>query len=224
MDRRLFLKAAATVSGAGIVGVNDRAEALEHEMIHLLEAPERPPLSKAEGEEPLSEMPAKPTLVDFYKHRFAPASHVLQSATRAMKHGMSEEIVLACLLHDISVTNLVRADHGWWCAQMIEPYVPEKVAWGIRYHQALRFFPDPSVGYEYPEMYVRMFGEDHEPEPYIKAAAEYARNHKWYMEARSITMHVSVRSWVYEGRLYRLRMAFQFRRRGRSQMSFLGLS
>jgi len=189
MDRRLFLKAAAAVSGAGIVGVNDRAEALEHEMIHLLEAPERPPLRKAEGEEPLSVMPAKPTLVDFFKHRFAPASHVLQSATRAQKHGMSEEIILACLLHDISVTNLVRADHGWWCAQMIEPYVPEKVAWGIRYHQALRFFPDPSVGYEYPEMYVRMFGADHEPEPYIKAAHDYARNHKWYMEARSITMH-----------------------------------
>ena len=32
--------------------------------------------------------------------RFAPANHVLQSATRALKTGMSEEIILACLLHD----------------------------------------------------------------------------------------------------------------------------
>ena len=200
MDRRLFLKAAAAVSGAGIVGVNDRAEALEHEMMHLLDESsaasspgggpaERPPLRNAEGEDPLSVMPAKPTLLDFFEHRFGSASHVLQSATRAMEHGMDEEIILACLLHDISVMNLIRADHGWWCAQMIQPYVSERVSWAIRYHQALRFFPDPSVGYEYPEMYVRMFGADHEPEPYIHAAHEYARNHKWYMAARSITMH-----------------------------------
>ena len=189
MDRRFLLKATAAVGGAGILGVNDRAEALDHEMIRLLEAPERPPLRNSEETEPLSVMPERPTLVDFFEHRFAPASHVLQSATRAMKHGMSEEIVLACLLHDISVSNLVRADPGYWCAQMIEPYVPERVAWAIRYHQALRFFPDPSVNYEYPEMYVRMFGADHEPEPYIKAAHDYARNHKWYMDARSITMH-----------------------------------
>ena len=35
---------------------------------------------------------------------------------------------------------------------------------------------------------------------------------------------VTVRSCRYEGRAYRLRMALQFRRSGRSQMSFLGLS
>ena len=45
-------------------------------------------------------MPDKPTLQDFFRLRFAPANHVLQSATRAMKTGMSEEIILACLLHD----------------------------------------------------------------------------------------------------------------------------
>src|SRR5687767_8547613 len=33
----------------------------------------------------LEKMPAKPTLVDFFKLRFMPANHVLQSATRAMK-------------------------------------------------------------------------------------------------------------------------------------------
>ncbi len=38
-------------------------------------------------------------------------------------------------------------------------------------------------------MYVRMFGEDFEPEPYIEAAYKYAQNHKWYMEARLITMN-----------------------------------
>ena len=73
----------------------------------------------------LPRMPAKPTLQDFFELRFAPANHVLQSATRALKTGMSEEIILACLLHD-TVHTLMRADHGWWGAQLYEPYVPEK--------------------------------------------------------------------------------------------------
>ena len=102
--------------------------------------------------------------------------------------GEPEETVLACLLHDIAV-NLIKVDHGWWAAQMVEPYVSEKVSWAIRHHQALRFFPDPSVGYAYPERYVQIFGEGYVPEPYIKAAYEKARKHKWYMEARMITVH-----------------------------------
>jgi len=136
----------------------------------------------------LEPMPPKPTLLDFFRLRFAPANHVLQSATRAMKTGMSEETILACLLHDV-VLNLIKPDHGWWGAQLVEPYVPEKVSWAIRYHQALRFYPDPSVGYEYPEMYHSLFGRDYTPSPHIEAAYKYARNHKWYMEARLITVN-----------------------------------
>src|SRR5581483_7560204 len=49
----------------------------------------------------LQPMPEKPTLVDFFKLRFMGTSnHVLQSANLAKKNGMSEEIILACLLHD----------------------------------------------------------------------------------------------------------------------------
>lgn len=136
----------------------------------------------------LAPMPDKPTLVDFFNLRFAPANHVLQSATRALKTGMTEEVVLACLLHDV-VQNLIKVDHGWWGAQMLEPYVSEKVSWAIRYHQSLRFYPDSSVGYEYPELYVRLYGQDYVPPPYIKSAYEFARKHKWYMEARLITVN-----------------------------------
>ena len=55
----------------------------------------------------------KPTLVDFFKYRFAPTTtkHVLQSATDAMKMGEKEELILACLLHDV-VLNLIKVDHG----------------------------------------------------------------------------------------------------------------
>jgi hypothetical protein len=136
----------------------------------------------------LSKMPEKPTLVDFFQHRFAPANHVLQSATRALKTGMTEEIILACLLHDV-VHALVKVDHGWWGAQIMEPYVPEKTTFAIRYHQTLRFYPDEKFGYEYPESYLRTFGEDYKPEPYLQKNYEWVRNHKWYDLPRLVTVN-----------------------------------
>jgi hypothetical protein len=136
----------------------------------------------------LEPMPAKPTLLDFFRLRFQPANHVLQSATRAMKTGMTEEIILACLLHDV-VQALIKVDHGWWGAQMFEPYVPEKTSFGVRYHQALRFYADEAAGYEYPDLYRRTFGSDYTPEPYIEATYKMVRNHKWYMEPRLVTVN-----------------------------------
>jgi hypothetical protein len=72
---------------------------------------------------------------------------------------------------------------------MIEPYVDEEISWAVRTHQALRFFPDESVGYEYPEAYVRWFGPDFQPEPYVVDEYKRARSHKHYMTARFITLH-----------------------------------
>jgi hypothetical protein len=137
----------------------------------------------------LPPMPEKPTLIDYFRCRFASTSHLLQSATHALKGGHPEKVVIACLLHDIAIVSFIRCDHGYWGAQMIEPYVDEEVAWAIKMHQVLRFFPDESVGYGYPDMYVTLFGSDYRPEPYIVADYERARNHKWYMTARLITMN-----------------------------------
>jgi hypothetical protein len=137
----------------------------------------------------LPKMPEKPTLIDYFKSRFASTAHLLQSATHALKGGHSEKVILACLLHDIGVVGFIRCDHGYWGAQMIEPYVDEEVSWAVRMHQALRFFADESVGYKYPEMYIKYFGADYQPEPYIVADYERARKHKWYMSARMITVN-----------------------------------
>ena len=216
IDRRAFI---ASLGGLAVVEAMDsetKAEALEHYMVEKLDEASSGLLPEAEQLLPspadatvrrgvgslfaptgpadnrkmpaLAPMSEKPTLLEFFEKRFAPANHVLQSATRAMKTGMSEEIVMACLLHDV-VQNLVRVDHAWWGAQMLEPYVSEKISWAIRYHQALRFYPDPAHGYEYPELYVRIYGKDYEPQPHIKAAYEFARKHKWYFEARMITVN-----------------------------------
>ncbi len=48
----------------------------------------------------LQTMPDQPTLLDFFRYRFSWTNHCLQSATRALKTGMPEEIVLASLLRD----------------------------------------------------------------------------------------------------------------------------
>ena len=152
--------------------------------------------ARSAAAEVLPPMPARPTLVDILTLRlhkpkfglpFAAAHHGAQCASLAMKAGVDEETVLACLLHDVAMA-LMRPDHGWWGAQLVEPYVSERVSWAIRYHQALRYYPDPSVGYEYPEMYVQMFGRDYRPPAYLEAAYQEARNHRWYMVARHITL------------------------------------
>jgi hypothetical protein len=136
----------------------------------------------------LEPMPAKPTLMDFFQLRFAPANHVLQSATRAMKTGMTEEVILACLLHD-TVQAIIKTDHGWWGAQLFEPYIPEKSTFGIRYHQALRFYEDKETGYEYPDLYRNLFGIDYVPPPHIQETYKMVRKHKWYMEPRLVTVN-----------------------------------
>jgi hypothetical protein len=214
VDRRLFF---ATLGGASAVAAMSheaRAEALEHYVAEQLEQPQaqQPKFPKAvdleseiekrsyrrgvggifiaggENVKRLPPMPARPTLTDFFNLRFTTVNHCLQSATDALKKGEPEDIVLACLLHDL-VHTLMRTDHGWWGAQMFEPYVSEKVTFAIRYHQALRFFPDPAAGYEYPDLYRRIFGEDYTPAPHIQAAYRYAKDHKLYMAARSVTVH-----------------------------------
>jgi hypothetical protein len=157
------------------------------------QAPPRPPdqgKTYLMGHDPrLPRMPEKPTLFDFFKYRFGPANHVLQSARLAQKNGMSEKIVLACLLHDIAISGFIRSDHGYWAAQLLEPYVDAEVTFAIRYHQVLRFYPDEAVGYRYPELYVKLFGPDFRPEPYLHREYEYATRHKWYMSARMLTVN-----------------------------------
>ncbi len=144
------------------------------------------------GDNPaLPRMPERPTLLDFFKCRATGVTyrHLLASAKRALDGGYDEKVVLACLLHDISNVALIRADHGYWGAQMIAPYVDEEVAWAVKYHQPLRYFADEAVGYAYPESYLRFFGEDYVPPDYIRRDADEARAHRWYMSARLVTIN-----------------------------------
>src|SRR4030081_2962220 len=129
IDRRAFIASLGGPAAVALMDHEAKAEALEHYMEEKLgemvaaQQPEKFPTvaeieaqietrpyargagsvftgQRGETVKNLQPMPAKPTLKDFFELRFAPANHVLQSATRAMKTGMSEEIILASLLHD----------------------------------------------------------------------------------------------------------------------------
>jgi hypothetical protein len=136
-------------------------------------------------------MPERPRLLDFFHYRFSDIAfrHLLQSASVALQAGQRETVVIACLLHDISNGALIRSDHGYWGAQMIAPYVSEEVAWAVQQHQALRYFADDSVGFKYPDAYNHFFGADYTPPEYIQQAHRDARNHRWYMTSRLITIY-----------------------------------
>lgn len=144
------------------------------------------------GQHPkLPVMPARPKLLDFFHYRFVDIAfrHLLQSAKVALDAGQSETVVIACLLHDISNGALIRSDHGYWGAQMIAPYVSEEVAWAVKYHQALRYFADDAAGFKYPDAYNHFFGPNFDPPEYLHQAHREARNHKWYMTSRLITIY-----------------------------------
>ena len=205
VDRRAFF-ATVGVGTLGLMDPEEKAEAVEHYMLDLLDEPTKAAAAEAAEQQaqgaqpggsgrlllprstPLEPMPDKPTFLDFFRLRLSSSNHCLQSANHALQTGQPERTVMACLLHD-GVQGLIKADHGWWGAQLYEPYVEERISWGIRYHGALRFYPDLTVGYDYPDLYNRIFGEDYVPPDYIRQAYDEALNHRWYMESRLITVN-----------------------------------
>lgn len=207
IDRRALFARLGGAAAVAAMSSGARAEALEHELME--QAQYGPACAESDiiamGKDvrlgaglvfdrrsvsALYQMPDRPSLTDFFRLRFADpvVAHCLKSASRARKDGQPERYVMAALVHDISL-NLMKSDHAWWGADLVAPYVDDRIAWAIRNHQALRFFPDAEAGYEYPALYRCVFGEDFTPEPYIQHAYEEARRHKWYMESRMITVN-----------------------------------
>src|SRR5260370_8022606 len=54
------------------------------------------------GDDPrLPEMPAQPTLIDFFHYRFGPCMHLLQRARPPPKPGLPSQLLPPCLYHHI---------------------------------------------------------------------------------------------------------------------------
>ena len=87
--------------------------------------------------------------------------HSLQTATRALRDGADEELVVCALLHDVG--DLLAPDnHGALAASILEPYVSEKNAWIVRHHGLFQ-------GY----YYFHRWGRDRD-------ARERFRDHPWF--------------------------------------------
>jgi len=59
--------------------------------------------------------------------------HSLQAATRALRAGEPDDMVVACLLHDAAVA-IAPANHGQVAAEMLRPYVSGEVYWVVKHH------------------------------------------------------------------------------------------
>ena len=65
--------------------------------------------------------------------------HSLQSATRAHRNGENEEMVVACLLHDIG-DELAPMNHSEYAASILKPYVSEKTHWIVEKHGEFQMY------------------------------------------------------------------------------------
>jgi predicted HD phosphohydrolase len=61
-------------------------------------------------------------------------THSLQTATRAARDGADDQLVVACLCHDIGKAISV-ANHPAIAAEILRPYVRDELYWLVRVHQ-----------------------------------------------------------------------------------------
>ena len=87
--------------------------------------------------------------------------HCLQSATRALRNGEDNEMVVAALLHDVG-DPIAPENHSAVAADILRPYVSDRTHWIIRHHGLFQ-------GY----YYFHHLGADRD-------AREAFRGHEWF--------------------------------------------
>ena len=89
--------------------------------------------------------------------------HSLQSATKALKAGEDEEMIVAALLHDIG-DELAPLNHAEYAAAVLKPYVSEKTHWIVEKHGIFQMY-----------YYAHHFGGN-------KNEREKFKDHKYYKD------------------------------------------
>ena len=87
--------------------------------------------------------------------------HSLQSATRALRDGRSDEYVVAALLHDIG-DELAPHTHGQMVGAILRPFIEPRICWIVEHHGVFQQY-----------FYGRQTGEDPD-------ARERYRGHEWF--------------------------------------------
>jgi predicted HD phosphohydrolase len=96
-----------------------------------------------------------------FGYRLTRLQHSLQAATRALRDGADEEMILAALLHDIG-DELAPYNHSEMAAAIVRPYVRPEVAWIVEHHGLFQNY-----------YYVHHLGGD-------RYARDRLRDHPWY--------------------------------------------
>jgi predicted HD phosphohydrolase len=91
--------------------------------------------------------------------------HSLQAATRAMRDGADEELVVAALIHDIG-DELAPYNHTEIAAAIIKPYVRPEVTWIVEKHGLFQNY-----------YYVHHLGGN-------RNARDQYRDHPWYQACK----------------------------------------
>lgn len=66
-------------------------------------------------------------------YRIDRKTHSLQTATRALRDGADDEMVVCALLHDVGDLH-APDNHDEFAASLLAPYVSERSAWIVRHH------------------------------------------------------------------------------------------
>jgi predicted HD phosphohydrolase len=91
--------------------------------------------------------------------------HSLQAATRAMRDGADDELIVAALIHDIG-DELAPYNHQDIAAAILQPYVRAEVTWIVAHHALFQNY-----------YYVHHLGGD-------RNARDRFRDHPWYAACR----------------------------------------
>ena len=90
--------------------------------------------------------------------------HVLQGASRAFREGMSEEFIIAVILHDVG-DELAPFSHSEMAAAILRPFVSDKLYWIVKHHGLFQMY-----------YYAHHFQDD-------RNARDKFINHQWYQDA-----------------------------------------
>ena len=96
--------------------------------------------------------------------------HSLQAATRALRDGAEEELVVCALLHDVGDLCAPK-NHGEFAASILSPYVSPENAWIVRHHGDFQ-------GYHYFHHWGRdrQAREKHRSSPYFDSALRFCES------------------------------------------------
>ncbi|MEP6885320.1 MAG: HD domain-containing protein [Gammaproteobacteria bacterium] len=98
-------------------------------------------------------------------YRVTRLEHSLQAATRALRDGADDEMIVAALIHDVG-DDLSPYNHAEVAAGIIRPYVRREVSWIVEQHGLFQTY-----------YYAHHYGRD-------RNGREQFRDHHWYQACK----------------------------------------